>query len=135
MTRPSRPRFTTQAAADVHAIAQVDRDLANMALHLAIDLHEGRRDHTPLNDRVKTGDLSDCYKATFGHDTRRPSHRLVYRLVDGDMEVVEVVAAGPREDDVAYLMAGLRLGRINDPYRRSLAQRIIHRALGRGGMD
>lgn len=129
--RPARPSFTRQAAQDVHDIARTDRALATMALHVAIELHNDERQHMPLDNRVKTGDLGDCYKAPFGHDATRPTHRLVYRLVEGDIEVVEVLAVGPREQDVAYLMAGLRLGRITDPYRKSVAERIVHRVLSR----
>jgi hypothetical protein len=129
--RPARPSFTSQAAQDVHDIARTDRALATMALHLAIELHNGEREHKPLDDRVKTGDLGDCYKAPFGHDADRPSHRLVYRLLQDQLQVVEVIAVGPREQDVAYLMAGLRLGRITDPYRKSMTERIVHRVLAR----
>lgn len=128
-TRSPRPQFTKAAAADVHRIAEVDRGLAEQALRLAIDIHDGRATGAPLNERGKTGDLSDCFKAPFGHEVDRPSHHLVYRLVGDGVEVVEVVAVGPREQDVAYLLAGLRLGRIADEKRRSLAERIVFRAL------
>lgn len=102
-----------------------------MALRLAVQIHDGHGDGIPLSDRTKTGDLSDCYKAPFGHDPRNPTHRLVYRRVGDAVEVVEVIAVGPRQDDAAYLMAGLRMERITDPARRSLAERIVHRVLTR----
>ncbi len=101
-----------------------------MALRLAVRIHDGHVDGVPLNDRTKTGDLRDCYKAPFGHDPLNPTHRLVYRRVGAALEVVEVIAVGPRQDDAAYLMAGLRMDRITDP-RRSLAERIVHRVLTR----
>ena len=129
--RPSRPQFTRAAAADVHRIAATDRALAEMALRLAVRIHDGHAGGIALSDRTKTGDLSDCYKAPFGHDHLNPTHRLVYRWAGGTLEVVEVIAVGPRQDDAAYLMAGLRLDRITDPARRSLAQRIVHRVLTR----
>ncbi len=83
----------------------------------------GRRTAEPL--------LSGSATGAFGHDADRPTHRLVHRLVEGEMQVVEVLAVGPREQDVAYLMAGLRLGRITDPYRKLVAERIVHRVLSR----
>ncbi len=129
--RPSRPQFTKAAAADVHRIAAADRDLAEMALRLAVSIREGKADGVPLTERTKTGDLSDWFKAPFGHDPTNPSHRLVYRFVDQVPEIVEVVAVGPRQDDAAYLMAGLRMERIEDPIQRSLAERIVHRVLNR----
>lgn len=129
--RPPRPQFTKAAAADVHRIAAADRALAEMALRLAVRIHDGRANGVPLSDRTKTGDLRDCFKVPFGHDPLNPTHRLVYRLVAEGLEVVEVIAVGPRQDDAAYLMAGLRMDRISDPARRSLAERIIHRVLTR----
>lgn len=129
--RPARPQFTKAAAADIHRIAEADRALAEMALRLAVRIHDGHVDGVPLSDRTKTGDLRDCFKAPFGHDPLNPTHRLVYRRVGGAMEVVEVIAVGPRRDDAAYLMAGLRMDRIADPVRRSLAERVVHRVLTR----
>ena len=102
-----------------------------MALRLAVRIHDGQADGVPLSHRTETGDLSDCYKAPFGHDPLNPTHRLVYRRVGGGSEVVEVIAVGPRQEDAAHLMAGLGMDRITDPARRSLVQRIVHRVLTR----
>ena len=45
----------------------------------------------------------------------------------GGFEVSEVIAVEDRAGDLPYLLAGLRLGRLQDPVRRSDAQRRIAR--------
>ena len=49
------------------------------------------------------------------------------REAGGHFEVVEVVAVEDRSGDLPYLLAGLRLGRLDDPVRRSEAQRRVAR--------
>jgi len=52
----------------------------------------------------------------------------------GNFEVCEVITVEQRTEDLAYLLAGLRLGRIDDPVRRSdIGRRVdrIQKALGR----
>jgi hypothetical protein len=42
----------------------------------------------------------------------QPTHRIVYRQVSGgEIEVLEVIAVGPREAMAVYLEAARRLGR------------------------
>jgi hypothetical protein len=48
-------------------------------------------------------------------------------LNNGTVEIVEVLVVAEREGDVAYLLAGLRLGRLDDPVRRADAERSIAR--------
>ncbi len=81
---------------------------------------------TPLEHYAKTGDLSDCGKVvveTAGH----PEYRIVVRDAGGAIEIIEVVTVEERADDLAYLLAGVRLGRITDPIRRSDTDRKIAR--------
>ena len=50
----------------------------------------------------------------------------------------EVITVEARTEDLAYLLAGLRLGRIDDPVRRSdIGRRVdrIQKALGRRDSD
>jgi hypothetical protein len=52
--------------------------------------------------------------------------------------VCEVITVEARTEDLAYLLAGLRLSRINDPIRRSdISRRVnrIQKALGRNDLD
>ena len=57
-----------------------------------------------------------------------PEHRIVVRdLGTGNVEVSEVIAIEDRTDDLPYLLAGLRLGRLEDPVRRSDAGRRVDR--------
>lgn len=81
---------------------------------------------TELRDFGKTGDLSDCGKIVVIVEDA-PEHRIVVRSVSGRFEVTEVVAVEDRTQDLPYLLAGLRLGRIGDPVRRSDAQRKVFR--------
>ena len=81
----------------------------------------------PLNDYAKIGDLTDCGKIVVTVDGAN-EHRIVVReLHGGGVEIVEVIAIEDRTDDLPYLLAGLRLGRLDDPVRRSDAQRRIAR--------
>jgi hypothetical protein len=83
-------------------------------VHRVEALDQGTLRPTPL----KHGDLSDCGKVvveTVGH----PEYSIVVREVGGTIEIIEVVTVEERADDLAYLLAGVRLGRITDPIRRS----------------
>jgi hypothetical protein len=80
----------------------------------------------PLQDFAKTGDPSDCGKIVIETDDG-PEYRIVVRDTDDGYDVVDVVVVEARQDDLAHLIAGLRLGRIADPIRRSDAQRRIAR--------
>jgi hypothetical protein len=56
-----------------------------------------------------------------------PEYRIVVRDVSGTYEVTEVIAVEDRSGDLPYLLAGIRVGRLGDPVRRSDAMRRIHR--------
>lgn len=60
-----------------------------------------------------------------------PEYRIVVRDLGGHFQVSEVVAIEDREQDLPYLLAGLRLGRITDQIRRSDFQRRIQRIRNR----
>jgi hypothetical protein len=83
---------------------------------------------------VKTGDPADCGKIV-EEVGGEPEHRIVVRDVGrGNFEVCEVITVEARVEDLAYLRAGVRFGRFNDPVRRSdISRRVnrIQKALGR----
>jgi hypothetical protein len=80
-----------------------------------------------LHDYVKTGDPTDRGKIVVAVEGE-PEHRIVVRDLGGDaFEVSEVIAVEDRTGDLPYLLAGLRLGRLDDPVRRSEAQRRVAR--------
>jgi hypothetical protein len=93
---------------------------------LLVLLDRGSIGATPLQDFAKTGDLRDCGKLVVAVEGE-PEHRIVVREAGGHFEVVEVVAVEDRSGDLPYLLAGLRLGRLDDPVRRSEAQRRVAR--------
>lgn len=80
----------------------------------------------PLHDFAKTGDLSDCGKIVVAVPDE-PEYRIVVRGHQGSFVVSEVIAVEDRTNDLPYLLAGLRLGRIDDDVRRSDAGRRVHR--------
>jgi len=77
-------------------------------------------------DIAISGDLSDCGKIVVALDGE-PEYRIVVRDVSGSYEVTEVIAVEDRAGDLPYLLAGVRLGRLADPVRRSDALRRIDR--------
>lgn len=115
------------ALEDLREIAQRSREVAIEVLRLLKLLDSGRLTPVRLNDYAKTDDLTDCGKIVVeisGH----PEHRIVVRdLGRGRFEVSEVIAIEARAEDLAYLLAGLRLGRIVDPVRRSDTSRRVDR--------
>jgi chromosome segregation ATPase len=121
-----RVRFLEEAAGDLRALARRSRPVLVEAFRLLKRLDLGQLTPTPLHDYSKTGDLSDCGKIVVAVDGE-PEYRIVVREVDGGVEVVDVIAVEERTADLPYLMAGLRLGRITDPVRRSDAQRRVAR--------
>ena len=121
-----RVRFLAAAADDVRAIAQRSRPVLIEVFRLLILLDRGSISATPLQDFAKTGDLRDCGKLVVAVEGE-PEHRIVVREVGGRYEVVEVVAVEDRTGDLPYLLAGLRLARLEDPVRRSEAQRRVAR--------
>jgi hypothetical protein len=118
----------------MRALATRSRALVTEALRMLVLLQRGAIAATPLRDFTKTGDLRDCGKIVVAVDGE-PEHRIVVLQSDGVIEVIEVVAVEDRTGDLPYLLAGLRLGRLDDPVRRSDAQRRvarIRRLLDRG---
>ena len=116
-----------EALDDLREIVQRSREVAIEVFRLLKLLDAGRLSPVRLNDYVKTGDLSECGTIVVevsGH----PEHRIVVRdLGRGRFEVSEVIAIEARAEDLAYLLAGLRLGRIEDPVRRSDTSRRVDR--------
>ena len=124
--RFERVSFLPQAADDMRALAARSRPLVIEVLRLLVLLDQGRLRPTSLSHFAKTGDLTDCGKivvALEGH----PEYRIVVRDVDGAFRVCEVVAVEDRARDLPYLLAGMRLNRLDDPVRRSEALRRIDR--------
>jgi hypothetical protein len=115
--RPRRRRITYLAAAadDVRRLHRDDPPLALVVLQRLADLAAGRLDGEPL-ERRPSADLADCRKLYVGRTGSRPTHRIVYRQFDnGAVEVIEVVAVGPREGLAVYREASERLGRPHRP--------------------
>jgi hypothetical protein len=121
-----RVRLTSEALEDLDAI--LDRSIG--ALRAVFPqlrrLDRGEIVPTPLQDYAKTGDPADCGKIVVGVD-EGPEYRIVVRSSNGHHDVVEVVVVEARTDDLAYLLAGWRLGRITDPIRRSDTQSRVAR--------
>ena len=121
-----RVQFLDEARQDLHAINQRNPLVAREALRLLKLLDGGDLAPTPLRHFGKTGDLTDRGKIVVTV-ADEPEHRIVVRSVEGRFLVSEVVAVEDRTQDLPYLLAGLRLGRIGDPVRRSDAQRRVFR--------
>jgi hypothetical protein len=121
-----RVRFLAAAAHDVRGLAQRSRPVLEEVFRLLALLDRGSVSATSVQDFAKTGDLRDCGKLVVAVEGE-PEHRIVVRNVGGRFEVIEVVAVEDRTGDLPYLLAGLRLGRLDDPVRRSEAQRRVAR--------
>jgi hypothetical protein len=119
-------RFLAVAADDVRTLAERSRPVLEEVFRLLVLLDRGSISATPLQDFAKTGDLRDCGKLVVAVEGE-PEHRIVVREVGGRYEVVEVVAVEDRTGDLPHLLAGLRLWRLDDPVRRSEAQRRVAR--------
>lgn len=138
MSRPSQQRyrrvqFLDAAVEDMRALARRSPAVLREVLRALKRLDEGSLRPQPLRDFAKTGDLSDCGKIVVALPGE-PEHRIVVRDVGGRFQVSEVVSVEDRSQDLPYLLAGIRLGRIGDPVRRSDTHRRIFRirkALGR----
>jgi hypothetical protein len=119
-------QFTDDAIADLKGIEVRAPQVLIEVFRALKRLDEGAIRPVRLNDYGKTGDLRDCGKIiveTRGHS----EYRIVVRFVGAAFEVHEVVTVEERTHDLAYLLAGVRLGRITDPIRRSDAERKIAR--------
>ena len=120
--------FLPAAADDLRSVAARRPEVAKEALALLKRLDEGELTPQRLRHFGKTGDLSDCGKIPVIVDGH-PEHRIVVRGVNGSFVVVDVIAVEERTNDLAYLMAALRLGRLVDSVRRSDVQRRVARIL------
>ncbi|MEY3734736.1 MAG: hypothetical protein RL347_2095 [Actinomycetota bacterium] len=110
----------------MRALVARSRPVAAEAFRLLALLDAGMVRPVPLRDFGKTGDLSDCGKIVIALEGY-PEHRIVVRDVNGSFTVTEVIAIEDRTQDLPYLLAGVRLGRLEDPIRRSDALRRISR--------
>ena len=119
--------FLDDAVVDMVRINKRSPAVAMEALRLLKRLDRGDLTPIPLRDFAKTGNLTDCGKIIVALEGE-VEHRIVVRDVGGGrFEVSEVITVEARTDDLAYLLAGLRLGRIDDPVRRSDTQRRVAR--------
>lgn len=132
--RFARVRFLDAAADDLRHLAAANRVVAIEVFRILKQLDAGAVQPRPLQDFTKTGDLTDCGKLAVAV-AGEPEYRIVVRGVKGGFEVCEVVAIQDRAQDLPYLVAGLRLGRLVDPVKRSDAQRRISRVRKLLGRD
>jgi hypothetical protein len=124
--RFTRVLFRGEAMQDLRRLAERSQAVLTEVFRLLKALDGGELRPMPLHEYAKTGDLSDCGKIVVALENE-PEHRIVVRdLGDGGFEVSEV-AVEDRTGDLPYLLAGLRLGRLEDPVRRSDAQRRVDR--------
>lgn len=121
-----RVTFLDDAVDDLKLVAARSSAVLREVFRLLKRLDAGTLEPRPLHDFAKTGELSDCGKIVVSVPNH-PEHRIVVKGRDGAFTVAEVVAVEDRTDDLPYLLAGLRLGRINDPVRRSDAGRRVYR--------
>lgn len=131
MTASSSNRFTrvlltTDALGDLRLVQSRSPSALREVFRQLTRLDRGEVTPTPLNDYGKTGDLSDCGKIVV-EVPDGPEYRILVRSSAVGYDVVEVLVVEAREGDLAYLLAGLRLGRLTDPLRRSDAGRRIAR--------
>lgn len=126
MSRFERVVFHEGALEDLRHLAERSRPVLIEVFRLLKRLDAGTLRPEPLHDYAKTGDLSDCGKIVVALEGE-PEHRIVVRDLGGHLVVSEVIAVDDRSGDLPYLLAGLRLGRLDDPVRRSDAERRIAR--------
>jgi hypothetical protein len=112
---------------DLRGLAQRSPATLTEVFRLLRSLDAGELSPMPLHDYAKTGDPADCGKIVVAVEGE-PEHRIVVRdRGGGAFEVSEVIAVKDRIGDLPYLLAGLRLARLEDPVRRSDAQRRVDR--------
>ena len=125
--RFARVLFREEAMEDLRGLAQRSQATLIEVFRLLKALDAGELSPVPLHDYAKTGDLADCGKIVVAVEGE-PEHRIVVRdRGGGSFEVSEVSAVEDRTGDLPYLLAGLRLARLEDPVRRSDAQRRVDR--------
>jgi len=118
--------LTAHALADLRQIEKRSLDVLAQVFRWLEQLDNGTLQPTRVQSFAKTGDLTDCGKIVVLVDGE-PEHRIVVRDLGGSFQVSEVFAVENRTDDLAYLLAGLRLERQGHPIRRSDASRRIAR--------
>lgn len=122
----ARVTFLDDALADLQIVAERSRPVLLEVFRLLKLLDAGQLMPRPLGDFAKTGDLSDCGKIVVAV-AGEPEYRIVVQGEQGRFAVAEVIVVEDRTRDLPYLLAGLRLGRIGDPIRRSDARRRVQR--------
>jgi len=122
----SNVQFTDDALADMRSIKDRALPVLTEIFRALKRLDEGTLRPVPLKHYGKTGDLSDCGKIVVETDGH-PEYRIVVRDLGNTFEITEVVTVEERTQDLAYLLTGVRLGRITDPIRRSDTERRIAR--------
>jgi hypothetical protein len=124
--RFERVTFLDAAMDDLKLVADRSHAVLTEVFRLLKRLDAGTLSPQPLHDFAKTGDLSDCGKIVVALPDE-PEYRIVVKGQDGTFTVSEVIAVEDRSQDLPYLLAGLRLGRIDDAVRRSDAGRRVYR--------
>lgn len=125
--RFERITFLDEAMDDLRSLAERSEPLLVEVFRLLKALDAEEIHPVPLHDFTKTGDLTGCGKIVVALEGE-PEHRIVVRdLRERGVVVSEVVTVEERSGDLPYLLAGLRLDRIEDPVRRSDIQRRVHR--------
>jgi hypothetical protein len=125
--RFARVVFREEAMDDLRGLAQRSPATLTEVFRLLKSLDAGELSPVPLHDYAKTGDLTDCAKIVVAVESE-PEHRIVVRdRGGGAFEVSEVIAVEDRIGDLPYLLAGLRLARLEDSVRKSDAQRRVDR--------
>lgn len=104
-------RLFPQVADDLKALPRPS--LQAIAVDLIRRIRDGVDTGMALEARPGIGDLSDCRKLYFDDRPGEVGFRVVFRYLPSDdvIEVVEVVAVGPRGNLAVYLEAVTRLGR------------------------
>ena len=121
-----RVTFLDEAIEDLKSVAARSQAVLTEVFRLLKNLDAGTLTPQPLHDFAKTGDLSDCGKIVVALPDE-PEYRIVVKGEGGTFTISEVIAVEDRTQDLPYLLAGLRLGRIQDPVRRSDAGRRVYR--------
>ena len=102
--------FLEEAKSD---LAELDREVQLAALRVALILRDDPWIGAPLRARDRVGDLSNCRRVSFDRAgwAGKPRYRLVYRSLpdEATIEIVQIVAVGPRQGLEAYRTAAARL--------------------------
>jgi hypothetical protein len=125
--RFQRVTFRDEALEDLRRLAVRSRVLVLEVFRQLKALDAGELQPTPLRSFAKSGDLRDSGKLVVAVAGEGELRIVVRDVAGGGFVVSEVIMIEDRADDLPYLLAGLRLGRLHDPVRRSEAQRRIDR--------